>query len=206
MKKLISMLFAAFLLAPVSLPAQQGKAAAPAGDSTQYRSDDGEKAYESLPRFRLGQIVDSGISQYSVAVGSSEKLLPLPDYRKKVYAIIRVKLDPQRSISVHDFSLVYNYQAFDCVAVRPYQESFLATKRVFPASKNSEVYDMLFILDMPDFKAFGDIKVTLHYRLAGGGLTDVEVKLKNYDYNPIKLAAPPADDSTGANNNVPSST
>jgi|GEM_PF-3456376 len=202
MKNLLWTLVMIGLLCSISAPAAPKKAAhaTKTAETDQYKVDDSEKPYESLPRFRLGRIVDAGISLSPVSVAAGDKMVPLPEYNKKAYVIIRVLLDPKRSLSIHDFSVVYNNQAFNCIAIRPYQENFSADKRVFTPSDRGVTYDMLFLTDMPDFNPSGEVRVTLHYRLSGGGLTDIELKLKNYDTAPIQLAAPPVEDNSGAGN------
>lgn len=177
-----------------------------AAEDRAYRADSESKAYHAPQRFRLGIVVDAGISQQDVNIFNRDKLLDQQKFRKKVCAMIRVKLDKGRSISIHDFTLINNYQAFDCVAIKPYQSSFNAEKRIFPSSKQNNVYDLLFYLDIPDFKPSGELKATLHYRLTGGGLTDTEIKLKNFGNSTIQFAMPPADEEPAGENNAPSST
>lgn len=159
-------------------------------------SSDDDKPYNSPQRFRLGEIVGGGVSRREVVVFNESKVISQANFRKKAYAVVRVKLDPGRSISIHDFTMIYNYQSFDCVAVKPYQNSFNAEKRIFTVTPQSSCYDLLFFLDVPNFANDGTLKVTLHYRLSGGGLTDIELKLRSYGSSSIQLAVPREDDSS----------
>lgn len=146
-------------------------------------------ASTGVQRFRHGEIVDAGISLKTVNINNHEKMLPIT-YSNPAYVIIRVKLDPNRSISIHDFSLIHNYQAFKCVALSPAKSQFNAEQRQFIPSKQPKLYDLLFVLEIPGFKSTINYRCTLHYNLGGGGLTDVDVNLKNFDRNSIQLANP----------------
>ncbi len=160
----------------------------------QYRSDDvdGDKDADAMQkiqqRFRLGEILEGGISLHEIPILNPAKLLPI-NISNKVYAIIRVKLDPGRSISIHDFSLIHNYKGFNCVAVSPVPGEFNAERRVFTSSDSRKVYDLLFVLDIPDFNASITYRCTLHYLFATIGQIDVDVKLKNFDLNPIQFSS-----------------
>ncbi len=160
----------------------------------QYRADDNEADgkdvnFKTPQRFRLGEIVDAGISRRSVNIHNPDKLLPLK-MKSKIYAVVRVKLDQGRSISIHDFSLIHNYKGFNCVAISPVPGDFNAERRVFPASGANKVYDLLFVLDVPDFNAAITYRCALHYMFASTGMVDVDVKFKNFDNSAIQLSAP----------------
>lgn len=142
-----------------------------------------------VQRFRHGEIVDAGISLKKENINNPDKMPPVT-YPNPAYVIIRVKLDPNRSISIHDFSLIHNYQAFKCVALCPAKSRFNAEQRQFIPSKQHKFYDLLFILEIPGFKSTINYRCTLHYNLEGGGLTDVDVNLKNFDRSSIQLANP----------------
>ncbi len=137
-------------------------------------------------RFRIGTILDAGITTEKIHVDNSDKLLPL-NFNDKAYAVVRVKLDPGRSLSTHDFSMIHNYKPYKCIAIRPLNGSFNVAKRIFPPSKQSKIYDMLFVLSVPNYNSSIEYKCTLHYNLLTSGLTDVDVKFKNFNHGPILL-------------------
>jgi hypothetical protein len=140
----------------------------------------------SRQRFRIGEILDAGISRMEIPVANADKIIPA-DISEKTYAVVRVRLDANRSISIHDFSIIHNYQPFPCVAIRPLNGEFNAEKRVFSASKKSEIYDLLFILNVPNFRGTIKYRCTLHYNLSTSGLTNVDIEFKNYNRSPVVL-------------------
>ncbi len=137
-------------------------------------------------RFRIGTIIDAGITTEEIKVDNSDKLLPLK-FNNKAYAVVRVRLDSGRSLSTHDFSMIHNYKPYKCIAIRLLNGSFNAAKRIFPPSKEPKIYDMLFVLSVPNFNSSIEYKCTLHYNLSTSGLTDVDVKFKNFNHGPIHL-------------------
>ena len=159
----------------------------------QYRSDDNESERGTAVgrgeiRFRYGEILDAGISRREVAVQNADKLLPI-NFSNRIYAMIRIRLDDGRSISVHDFSLIHNYKGLNCVAIRSVSGTFDADRRIFPAF-GDRLYDLLFILDIPDFNPAITYRCTLHYQLASTGMTDTDLKFKNFDQNELVFPAP----------------
>ncbi|MDD3118541.1 MAG: hypothetical protein PHQ27_05145 [Victivallales bacterium] len=159
----------------------------------QYRSDDGttaeaSSAFRKMLRFRCGEIIAAGISRHDVPIADSEQLLSLPP-SSPAYAVIRVRLDEGRSLSIHDFSLIHNYKNFACVAIRPVPGKFDAARRIFPAF-NGRVYDLLFIPDIPDFNPKITYRCTLHYCLASTGMTDTDVRFRNFDGREIVFPGP----------------
>ncbi|MBN2640576.1 MAG: hypothetical protein JXR78_02890 [Victivallales bacterium] len=140
----------------------------------------------SRQRFRIGEILDAGITRAEIPVANADKLIPA-DIAEKTYAVVRVRLDANRSIGIHDFSMIHNYQPFPCVAIRPPSGKFNAEKRIFSASKKPEIYDLLFILNVPNFRGTIKYRCTLHYNLSTSGLTNVDIEFKNYNRSPVVL-------------------
>lgn len=175
----LKILIYVFLLSGVFTLAAQDVAPKNNGQENDY-------LINSRQRFKIGEILDAGISRKEIPVTNADKLIPA-DIAEKTYAVVRVRLDANRSISIHDFSMIHNYQPFSCVAIRPLNGEFNAEKRVFSASKKPEIYELLFILNVPNFKGTIKYRCTLHYNLSTSGLTNVDVEFKNFNRNPVVL-------------------
>lgn len=157
-------------------------------------------------RFRLGWLISSEISSQPVTVLNQVPYAFEEPSRNKAYAIVSVKLDSGRTLSIYDFSLVVNEKKYACVALRTGIGDFNAANWQTQDTSPKDIYSMLFIVDYPDLEYAKDIKLNLRYNLAKNQVVEYSIPFKNLnngDFTPVSTLlaedAPPAPVNAGTN-------
>ncbi|MFA7231504.1 MAG: hypothetical protein WC071_09565 [Victivallaceae bacterium] len=134
---------------------------------------------DTSSRFRLGRILSAEVGLQTVNVADLDKYAFKFPYRNKAYAIVTVKLDPGRSLSTYDFSLVYSGKKYPCIAIRAGQDDFNGDKWLIRKASPEDMYSMLFVVDA---SAFADdvktITMTLMYNLSAQGQKRISLPFK----------------------------
>lgn len=115
-------------------------------------------------RFCLGWILSAEISTKSVNVLKQEPNAFGEKFKNKAYAVVAVKLDRDRTLSIYDFSVVVDDKKFPCVALRKGISDFNAAAWQITDTLAEEIYSMLFIVEFPD--STKNIKLKLAYNLS----------------------------------------
>ncbi len=134
-------------------------------------------------RFRLGEILSAQMSKRMVTVANWNKLAFPIKYNSKIYAVVVVKLDKGRSLSIYDYSLKHAYDIFPCVAIRQGSGSF--DGNIWQIDKNSknELYSMLFIVNIPSYSSSAKLNYTLIYNLSKSGIIKTDLNFENLYYS-----------------------
>ena len=133
---------------------------------------------DSSRRFCLGWIMSAEISSKPVNVWNHNPYAFNDKFRNKAYAVVAVKLDRDRTLSIYDFSLVVDGSKYPCVALRKGISDFNASNWQFADILAEEVYSMLFIVEYPDLYYAKKIKLKLAYNLSAGPV-DYLIPFKN---------------------------
>jgi hypothetical protein len=139
----------------------------------------GETAETS--RCRAGWIGAAEIGTQSIGNLQLDPMAFPEKYSNTVYAVIAIKLDPGRSLSIYDFTLRYNGRKFPCVALRQGDNSIDSTQWIIRETRPEELYSLLFILDYPALaNAGGEITLELLYNLTDQPVqVSQELRFKN---------------------------
>lgn len=125
--------------------------------------------------FRAGKILGAELTTKKIPVYGVPQEMPINIPAKPVYAVVTVKLDRFRSISIFDYALEASGTQFLCVAIRT-QSRFVHTDAPI---NSTEVVQLLFIADtMTAAKEKLEIH-TIKSRLAPAGVYDVKVPFSN---------------------------
>jgi hypothetical protein len=116
-------------------------------------------------RFRSGYIMSTEITTKTIKVSNLQKVwgprvLSIPDLG---YAVVDVKLDSGRGISIYDYKLYQNGKGYKCIAITENDEPFDAENWEIKTSKSSSIYRLLFAVPMPAFRkaAYYDLTFAL---------------------------------------------
>lgn len=134
-------------------------------------------------RFRLGKIVCAQISKRMVSVLNLDTLALPSNYSSKIYAIVVVKLDKGRSLSIYDYSLKQGIDTFPCIAIRAGNGIFDASKWKFKSTSPDTLYSMLFILNIPGYSSTAKLDYTLFYNLSNSGMVKTLLNFQNLYYS-----------------------
>ena len=137
---------------------------------------------DSSRRFCLGWIMSAEISSKPVNVWNLDTFAFKDKFKDKAYAVVAVKLDRDRTLSIYDFSMVVDGSKFPCVALRKGISDFNASNWQFTDTLAEEVYSMLFIVEYPDLYSAKKIKLKLAYNLSSAGPVDYLIPFKNLNY------------------------
>lgn len=134
---------------------------------------------DTSSRFRLGRILSAEVGLQTVSVVALDKDAFKFPYQKKAYAIVTVKLDPGRSLSTYDFSLIHSGKKYPCIAIRAGHDDFNGEKWLIRKASPEDMYSMLFVVDA---SAFGNdaktINMTLQHNLSAKGQKRVSLSFK----------------------------
>ena len=133
-------------------------------------------------RFCLGWIVAAEISSKPVTVWNQDTYAFKDKFKDKAFAVVAVKLDRDRTLSIYDFSLVFDGGKYPCVALRKGISDFNASTWQFTDTLAEEVYSMLFVVEYPDLYSAKKIKLKLVYNLSKTNSVDYLVPFKNLNY------------------------
>lgn len=139
-------------------------------------------------RFRLGWVVSAEISRRAVTVLNQNPYAFKEPENNKAYAIISVKLDSGRTLSIHDFSLIVSGNKYPCVALRTGISDFNAENWQILETSPKDIYSMLFIVDCPDLESGKEIKLNLKYNIVKSQSTEYSIPFKNLnnaDFTPV---------------------
>ncbi|MHB9138552.1 MAG: hypothetical protein ACYC4Q_04025 [Victivallaceae bacterium] len=145
-------------------------------------------AGDTQVRFHLGWVISSEISRRQVTVLNQMPYAFEEPSRNKAYAIVSVKLDSGRTLSIYDFSLIINEKKYPCVALRTGISDFNAANWQIQDTSPKEIYSMLFIVDYPDLEYARDIKLNFRYNLAKNQAIECLIPFKNLnsgDFTPV---------------------
>ena len=108
------------------------------------------------------------------------------------YASVVVKLDPGRSISVYDYSLVNNMKTdFKCIGVREGEDVFDAEKWEFENTNPDKLYTLLFKVELPPEN--GKSEYAMHFNLNKNTPEDVLIPFVKIDRPFTPASKIPAD-------------
>lgn len=133
-------------------------------------------------RFCLGWIVAAEISSKPVTVWNQDTYAFKDKFRDKAFAVVAVKLDRDRTLSIYDFSLVFDGGKYPCVALRKGISDFNASTWQFTDTLAEEVYSMLFVVEYPDLYSAKKIKLKLVYNLSKTNSVEYLIPFKNLNY------------------------
>lgn len=136
------------------------------------------QADASALRFRLGWVLCAQMSRQEVKIAKWNKLAFTNNYTSKVYAVVTVRMDKKRTLSIHDFSLVQGFDKFPCVAIREGSGDFVYQNKELKTSPD-KLYSMLFMLEIPDFKDDKKLEYKLAYNLFKTEDGDLTLEFKN---------------------------
>jgi len=134
-------------------------------------------------RFRLGDILCAQMSKRIIVVAHWNKLAFPNNYSSKAYAIVVVRLDKGRSLSIYDYSLKQGYDTFPCVAIRKGSGSFDASSWKIDKTSNSALYSMLFIVNVPGYSSSSKLDYNFIYNLSRSGICKTKLDFKNLYYS-----------------------
>jgi hypothetical protein len=135
-------------------------------------------------RFRLGEILCAQMSKRMITVANWNKLaFPNSSYNSKVYAIVVVRLDKGRSLSIYDYSLKQGYDTFPCVAIRKGSGRFDASCWKIDKSSDGTLYSMLFIVNVPGYSSSSKLDYNFIYNLSRSGICKTKLDFKNLYYS-----------------------
>jgi hypothetical protein len=141
---------------------------------------------EKSARFRLGKILAAEITRNNVRVNNLNKHAFTFDFRQKAFAVVTVKLDPGRSLSIYDFSLKLLGRKYACVALRAGHADFNGGTRVIKKSSPDDLYSMLFIVNAAPLGSEERIlEGTLLYNLSKKGVYEFTVPFKYLGYSSL---------------------
>ena len=140
--------------------------------------------------FRLGEILSAEISRNKVTI----KNLNAADYNIKfkhyAYAVVALKLQPGRSISIYDFKLKFKNKEYKCVALRSGSKHFNTKNWQFSKTSPRVLYSLLFIVNS---EYLGNAKKTLTadllYALNKSGKFDYPLPFKFVNYTNLTQAS-----------------
>ncbi len=130
-------------------------------------------------RFRLGWVISAEISSHSVNVLNLNPFAFDEPAKNKAYAIISIKLDSGRTLSIYDFSLVVDGNKYPCVALRTGISDFNAENWQILETSPKEIYSMLFIVACPDLESAKDVKLNLKYNIVQNQSIECLIPFKN---------------------------
>jgi hypothetical protein len=130
-------------------------------------------------RFCLGWIVSAEISSKPAIVWNQNPYAFNDKFKRKAYAVVVVKLDRDRTLSIYDFSLVAAGSKFPCVALRKGISDFNALTWQITDTLPEEAYSMLFLIEYPDLTTAKKIKLKLVYNLSRAQSVECLVPFKN---------------------------
>jgi hypothetical protein len=134
-------------------------------------------------RFRLGEILCAQMSKRMISVANWNKLAFPANYNSKAYAVVVVKLDKGRSLSIYDYCLKQGYDKYPCVAIRKGDGRFDATNWKIDNASSDTLYSMLFIVNIPGYSSSSKLDYTLFYNLNNSGMIKTVLNFKNLYYS-----------------------
>ena len=142
-------------------------------------------SHAATRHFRLGYILCAQMSKRMISVANWSKLAFPDKYNSnsKVYAVVVVKLDKGRSLSIYDYSLKQGYDTFPCVAIRKGSGSFNANTWEIDKCSTSGVYSMLFIVNIPGYSSSSKLDYAFVYNLSKSGMVKTKLDFKNLYYS-----------------------
>ena len=129
-------------------------------------------------RFRLGRVMAAEISTRAVKVNSLNKHAFAFSFSKKAYAVVTVELDPDRTLSIYDFSLSVDGKKYPSIALRAGHGEFNGAKWLIKKSSPDNMYSMLFIVNGSGLGKTKTIEAALLYNLSDKGLKKMPLTMK----------------------------
>jgi hypothetical protein len=136
--------------------------------------------------FRSGRIVAAEISSTAPAGGDINDKYAFPDLpEQRLYAVVSVKLDAGRKISIFDYALESSGKTYPCVAINSDGTTFRHTQNSIPAT--DKIMQLLFIIDKRPLQKTELLK--LKCNLPPYGIYDLQVPFDNAGYQRLLLPA-----------------
>jgi hypothetical protein len=112
------------------------------------------KAPGKTVKIHSGKIISAQVSSKSVQVKNLSKFRSLTNVpeKKRLYALVFVKLETGRSISIYDYVLSDGISSSKCKALNKNGGNFDASEWVYKSASPEDVYSMLFILNRAELK------------------------------------------------------
>ncbi len=116
---------------------------------------------------RIGKVLAAEFTAQPIAIGDRADS-PWPNqFNNPRYAVVTVRMNARRSLSLTDYSLVVNGVTYHCIAAARGSEPFVVNPQALYASGN-DLARLLFVLDGDRLKAVdGKLKATLKPKLRG---------------------------------------
>ncbi len=135
-------------------------------------------------RCRLGEILSAQMSKRMVSIANLNKFaLPNIHYDSKLYAIVVLRLDKGRSLSIHDFSLKQGSDNFPCVAIAKNSYNFDGKVWKLENANGKDLYAMLFIVNVIGYDSSSELIYNLTYNLSRSGIVKNRLTFKNLYYS-----------------------
>ena len=120
--------------------------------------------FAGIRHYRSGVILAAEISKAKINIAGFQALAFPNIPQNKSFAVISVKLDPARELSIFDYSLEIKGQSWPCVAV--YRNNRYEYTTVDVNVRGGGVMQMLFIIDGANIPASGEINAILKSNLS----------------------------------------
>lgn len=140
---------------------------------------DPDKKKARIMRFHSGLVLSAELlpenTAFPVKVANVSPFEPASRVNSDVaYASLVVKLDPGRSISVYDYSLLNNRKMeFKCIGVRESDDAFDANKWELASTSPEKLYTLLFKVELPPSNE--DCEYVLHFNLNKSKSEDISI-------------------------------
>ena len=135
---------------------------------------------ETTKPFRTGTVLSAQLTNVKIKVTGLSKHAPPPDIAESdiAYAVVTVKLDKDRSLTIYDYELADGLATYPCWAISFNGGDFDAGKWEYPKTTTEETFSLLFLVKRKrDFKKFVNYKIQSRI-IQGKG---VELSFFNWD-------------------------
>ena len=111
--------------------------------------------------FRSGKVLAAELSTSTIKVTKVNPMAPLSIPETPIYAVVSIKLDAERSVSIFDYSLEVFGKEINCAAIRTRRDFEFTTENI----SQSSPLQLLFIADSKFVGKLASEKLTLKSRL-----------------------------------------
>lgn len=140
-------------------------------------------------RFHFGRIGCAEITTAQVKILGEDKFAFPAQYTQPAYAAVVFKLDPGRTISIYDFSLMDSLNTYPCIALRTGTGEFDAANWKIEKTSPDTWYTMLFRIDAPRIEKGKTADMTLEYNYPSRIQTQLKVPFRFLGPDPLTNAA-----------------
>ena len=111
--------------------------------------------------FRSGKVLTAELSTSAIKITKVNPAAPLSIPETPIYAVVSIKLDAERSVSIFDYSLEVFGKEINCAAIRTKRDFEFTTENI----SQSSPLQLLFIADSKFVGKLASEKLTLKSRL-----------------------------------------